>query len=72
MFANRPMGIVEDGPALNTPPNAYHVGADAFYDTGLGGRGLTYDTFHLIPFAALLGLADHPDADADVVHVPED
>ena len=50
MFANRPRGSVEHGPALNVPPNAYHVGADAFYDTSLGGTGLTYDTFHLIPF----------------------
>ena len=55
MFANRPRGSVEAGPALNTPPNAYHVGADAFYATSLDERGLTYDTFHLIPFQALLG-----------------
>ena len=40
---------------MNVPPNAYHVGADAFYDTSLGGTGLTYDTVHLIPFQALLG-----------------
>ena len=37
------------------PPNAFHVGADAFYDTSLGGTGLTYDTAHLIPLDALLG-----------------
>jgi Carboxypeptidase regulatory-like domain len=54
MFANRPRGSVEAGPALNVPPNGYHVGADAFYDTSLGGTGLTYDTFQLIPFQALL------------------
>ena len=32
------------------PPNAYNVGADAFYDPTLGGLGLTYQTVHLIPF----------------------
>ena len=56
MFANRPMGNVEYNPVLNNPPNAYNVTADAFYDTSLGGTGLTYDTVHLIPFTALLGL----------------
>jgi hypothetical protein len=40
---------------LNVPPNAYYVGADAFYDMGPAGTGLTYDTFHLIPLQALLG-----------------
>ena len=54
MFANHPRGSVEAGPALNTPPNAYHVGVDAFAAASLG-TGLTYDTFHLIPFQVLLG-----------------
>ena len=45
---------MEAGPALNTPPNAYHVDVDAFAAAGLG-TGLTYDTFHLIPFQVLLG-----------------
>ncbi len=54
MFANRPRGSVEAGPALNTPPNAYHVDVDAFTAAGLE-TGLTYDTFHLIPFQVLLG-----------------
>ena len=54
VFANRPAGYVENG-SLYIPPNAYHVLADAFYDTQLGGTGLTYDTAHLIPLTALLG-----------------
>ncbi len=54
VFANRPAGYVENG-SLYIPPNAYHVLADAFYDTQLGGTGLTYDTVHLIPLTALLG-----------------
>ena len=54
MFANRPRGSVEAGPALNTPPNAYYVEVDAFAAASLG-TGLTYDTFHQIPFQVLLG-----------------
>jgi hypothetical protein len=54
-FVNRPMGNVDYGPALFVPPNAYNVGADAFYDPTLGGQGLTYDTVRLIPFSDLIG-----------------
>ena len=52
------MGNVETGQALHTPPNAYHMGADAFYRPSLDGRGLTYDTLHLHPSSALLGVAE--------------
>jgi len=60
MFSNRPMGSVEVGPALTVPPNRYYADATAFYDPGLAGTGLTYDTFHLIPFQALLGSQNFP------------
>ena len=54
------------------PPNAYNVAADAFYAASLGGQGLTYDTAHLIPLADLIGIAEHHDANAEVLHVSKD
>ena len=55
LFEGRPAGDFESSVTQFMPPNAFHVGADAFYDTSLGGTGLTYDTAHLIPVDALLG-----------------
>jgi len=54
VFFNRPLGNV-DYDALFVPPNAYSASIDAYYDTALGGTGLTYDTVHLVPYTALLG-----------------
>ena len=55
LFESRPRGDTESGVAQLMPPAALYVGADAFYDTSLGGTGLTYDTVQLIPLDALLG-----------------
>ncbi len=55
LFESRLAGDGESSIAQFMPPNAFHVGADAYYDTSLGGTGLTYDTAHLIPLDALLG-----------------
>ena len=39
LFESRPAGDFETSIAQFMPPNAFHVGADAFYDTSLGGTG---------------------------------
>ncbi len=54
LFESRPAGDLESSIAQFMPPNAFQVSADAYYDTSLGGTGLTYDTAHLIPLDALL------------------
>ena len=54
LFASRPVGYLESSIGQFMPPNGFHVFADAYYDTSLGGTGLTYDTAHLIPLDALL------------------
>ena len=55
LFESRPAGDFESSIAQYMPPNAINVGVDAYYDTTLGGTGLTYDTAHLIPVDALMG-----------------
>jgi hypothetical protein len=55
LFESRPAGGWETNLMQFIPPNAFYVGADAYYDTSLGGTGLTYDTARLIPLDALLG-----------------
>ncbi len=54
LFESRVAGDGETSTGQLMPPNAFYVGADAYYDTSLGGTGLTYDTAHLIPLDALL------------------
>jgi hypothetical protein len=54
VFAGRLVGYLESNIAQFMPPNAFHAVGDAYYDTNLGGTGLTYDTAHLIPLDALL------------------
>ena len=54
LFEGRRAGDSETWPGQLMPPQAFYAGADAYYDTSLGGKGLTYDTAHLIPLDALL------------------
>ena len=55
LFVNRPSNDVVRDSALAVPPNAYNVTVNAYYDTSLGGQGLTYETAHVVPFSSLLG-----------------